>query len=390
MSFTTVLKKECLDNLRDRRTLLSSFSLAILGPIFFVGIMVFVLERALGESDDPTVFSVIGAQYAPALMAYLERENTKVTRLDPVDDPQTLVTSGQHDLVLIISPDYGDRYEKGNRNTLLLINDSSKLSSQRRHLSNLRGLISNYSRTIGLLRLQLRGVDPDLTRPITTQSVDVASPAARALTILASLPYFLVLAIFMGGFYLAIDTTAGEREHGSLEPLLTQPIPRAQLVLGKIAATSVFSTLSLLVFLTSLNFSIPFVPFERIGMSLEIGLGQLGSILLVCLPLIFFAAALLTVVASFAKSYKEAQTYLTIVIFIPTMPIIIAQFMNVETTNTIMLIPSLAQSTLMTDFIKGEPVANLHITLSMLATTLYATFLSYVAVWLYNRERILG
>ena len=390
MSFTTVVAKECLDNLRDRRTLISSFSLALLGPIFFVGIMVFVLERALGESDDPTVFSVIGADYAPSLMAFLEQQNTEITRLDAVENPEDLVRSGEHELVLVIAADYAQRYSKGNRNTLLLINDSSKLSSQRRHLSQLRSYISRFSSTIGLLRLQLRGIDPDLTRPIGTETVDVASPAARALTVLASLPYFLVLAIFMGSFYLAIDTTAGERENGSLEPLLTQPIPRSQLVLGKISATAIFGTATLLIFLTSLFFSIPFVPFERIGMSLEIGLAQLAPVLFVCLPLILFAAALLTVVASFAKSYKEAQTYLTIVVLIPTMPIILAQFMNVETSTLVMLVPSLAQATLMTDFIKSETVGAAQIAISMLSTCVYAALLAWVAVWLYNRERILG
>ena len=68
MSFAVVLKKECLDNCRDRRTILSSFSLAILGPIFFVGIMVFVLERALGEADEPIKFAVVGSEHAPQLM----------------------------------------------------------------------------------------------------------------------------------------------------------------------------------------------------------------------------------------------------------------------------------------------------------------------------------
>ena len=390
MSFRVVLAKECLDNMRDRRTLMSSFSLAILGPIFFVGIMVFVLQRALGETDDPTQFSVIGADHAPALMTFLRNQNTNITELDAVDDPKLLVSSGRHKLVLVVAEDYAQRYSRGNMNTLLLINDSSKISSTRTHLAQLRGLISRYSRTIGLLRMQLRGVDPGLTRPITTQSVDVASPAARALTILASLPYFLVLAIFMGGFYLAIDTTAGEREHGSLEPLLTQPTSRGQLVLGKIAATSVFGSASLVVFLISLYFSVPFVPFERIGMSLEIGLAQLVPVLFVCLPLIVFAAALLTVVACFAKSYKEAQTYLTIVILIPTMPIIIAQFLDVQTSNLVMLIPSLAQATLMTDFIKSEPVEWAHMFISIGATSVYAMLLTYIAVWLYNRERILG
>ena len=390
MSFRVVLAKECIDNVRDRRTLISSFSLAILGPILFVGIMVMVLDRALGESDEATTFSVLGAEYAPQLMSYLEQQDTQVTRIDAVDNPQLLVTSGDHNLVLVISPDYAERYTKGNRNTLQLIHDSSKINTTRKHIAQLRGYIGSYSRTIGVLRMQLRGIDPTLSQPISTQEVDVASPAARALTILASLPYFLVLVVFMGGFYLAIDTTAGEREHGSLEPLLTQPVSRSQLVLGKLGATSVFGAASLLVFLISLYLSIPFVPFERIGMSLEVGWAQLAPVFFVCLPLIIFAAALLTVVASFARSYKEAQTYLTMVIFIPTAPIIVAQFMNVETSLAVMLVPSLSQATLMTDLIKNEPIQLLHVLVSMTTTAIYAALLAWVAITLYKRERILG
>ncbi len=389
MSFTTVLAKECIDNLRDRRTLLSSFSLAVLGPIFFVGIMVFVLSRALGESDDAIEFTVVGADNAPQLMTYLERQNTDITRVE-TDKPRKLVTEGDHKLVLVINPDYTERYTKGNVNTLMLVHDSSQINATRRNLATLRGHIAQYSQTIGVLRLQLRGLDPSITRPIMTQELDVASPAARALTILASLPYFLVLVVFMGGFYLAIDTTAGEREHGSLEPLLTQPVSRVQLVLGKIAATSVFGAASLVVFLISLYFAVPFVPFERIGMALEIGIAQLAQIFYIALPLIFFAAALLTVVASFAKSYKEAQTYLTIVILIPTLPLIIAQFMNVETTLPVMFVPSLSQANLTTDLIKGDHIAFMHIGVSMLATTVYAGILAWLAIWLYRRERILG
>ena len=389
MSFSVVFRKECLDNLRDKRTLMSSFSLAILGPIFFVGIMVFVLERALGESDEAIEFSVVGGEHAPQLMRYLEQQNTKIERVE-TDAPRELVTNGQHKLVLVISENYAERYSRGNVNSLLLIHDSSELNATRRHLSTLRGYINSYSRTVGLLRLQLRGIDPSLARPINTAEVDVASPAARALTVLASLPYFLVMVIFMGGYYLAIDTTAGEREHGSLEPLLTQPARREQLVLGKIAATAVFSAASLVVFLTSLYFAVPFVPFERIGMALEIGVAQLAPMFFICIPLLLFAAGLLTVVASFAKSYKEAQTYLTVVVLVPTLPLIFAQFMNVEQELAYMFVPSLSQAILTSDIIKGEYVAGINIAASMAATTLYAAALAGVSVYLYKRESILG
>ena len=384
-----VFAKEVTDNFRDRRTLLSSFSLAVIGPIFFVGLMVFVLDRALGEADKAIEFAVVGAEHAPQLMQHLAQQNTEITQQD-IDEPRDLVRSGDHKIVLVINADYAERYASGTVNTLSLIYDSSEMSSARRDLAQLRRHINVYSRTVGAMRLWLRGIDPSVSSPITTQELDIASPAARALTILASLPYFLVLVVFMGGFYLAIDTTAGEREHGSLEPLLTQPVSRTELVLGKICATALFAMLSLLIFLLSLYFSVPFVPFERIGMALELGALQMASIFGITLPLILFAASLLTVVASFARSYKEAQTYLSIIVIIPTLPLLVAQLMNVETTLQIMLVPSLSQSNLMADLIKGETVEPLHVLASTISTAIYASALAWLAIKLYRRERILG
>ncbi len=388
-AFFIILNKEIVDNLRDKRTLMSSFSVSVLGPIFFVGLMIFVLERALGESDAATEFAVVGAEYAPQLMHYLEGKNTVIARVDS-EDPKTLVSDGTHALVLVINDDYAVRYSQGEVNVLTLIHDSGELSSGRRHLAQLRAHINQYSQILGSLRLLLRGIDPTVNQPIKAEELDVASPAARALTILASLPYFMVLVVFMGGFYLAIDTTAGEREHGSLEPLLTQPVARHHLVMGKVGATAVFGLLSLGVFLLSLSIAIPFVPFARIGMALELQLTQLLQILVIAVPLVLFAAALLTVVASFAKSYKEAQTYLTIVVLVPTLPLIVAQLLNLETTLSVMLVPSLSQATLMADLIIGDAISGLHVAVSMLSTTACALLLGWLAVWLYRRERILG
>jgi sodium transport system permease protein len=225
--------------------------------------------------------------------------------------------------------------------------------------------------------------------PIHIQAVDTASPAARAMTILATLPYLLVLVIFMGGVYLAIDATAGEREHGSLEPLLTQPVPRTQLVLGKVAATSVFSAASLALFLASLALSLPYAPLHKVGMSLHIGVFTALTVFCMSLPLILFAAALLKVVASFAKSYKEAQTYLTFVILIPTLPLIITRLMNVEASAALMLIPSLSQGTLINDLIAGDPINWQCFAISVFSTSVLAGLLTLLAVHLYRRERIL-
>jgi len=386
--FKTVLLKECRDNFRDRRTILSSFSLAVLGPLLFIGLMSFVLNTALGESSEPAEVSITGAEYAPDLIDYLASRNTEITLIDS-EDPRTDVVERRHDLILAIPEDYQARFTEGLMVPVTLWHDSSQIGSSRRNFSAVRAMVGSYARTIGVLRLQLRGVDPTIANPIVVQEMDTASPAARALTVLATLPYLLILVVFMGGFYLAIDATAGEREHGSLEPLLCQPISRAALVLGKTCAAAVFSAVSLALFLVSFAIAIPFAPLHKIGMSLEVDVAMSAAIFFVSTPLMVLGAAVLTSVASYAKSYKEAQTYLTMVILVPTLPLIVTQMMNIEPSAVLMTVPSLSQSMLINQLITGETVDYLHVFISMAMTSLTAAAMIRLTVWLYNRERIL-
>lgn len=102
--FAIVLAKECRDNIRDRRTIISSLSLAVLGPALFVGLMAFVLDSAVGESSDPVEITVVGADHAPGLMAFLETQNTRIERVD-LEDPRGAVAGGSRKLVLSIPDD---------------------------------------------------------------------------------------------------------------------------------------------------------------------------------------------------------------------------------------------------------------------------------------------
>ncbi len=94
-----------------------------------------------------------------------------------------------------------------------------------------------YAQQIAAQRLALRGVDTQRLAPMAVQDVDVATPAARAQLVLGMLSFFIMLSLLTGGMYLAIDTTVGERERGTLEPLLAAPVPRGSLLLGKLLAT---------------------------------------------------------------------------------------------------------------------------------------------------------
>lgn len=385
--FLTVLAKECTDNIRDYRSLFSSLSVALLGPLLVVGLLIFVLDKTLRDFEEPIAFTLMGADHAPNLVAYLRANNTRIDQREPVEDPSTLIKSGEAEIILVIQPNYGERYTEGQQNQLVLFFDSSSYSSGRRNLTTLDQLIERYSDTIGMLRLRYAGIQPGLTGPIKTRKIDVSSPADRALMIFSSIPYLLMLVIFTGCFYLAIDATAGEKERGSLEPLLTQPISRFQLVLGKVIAASSFSLLNLTIFVISLYFALQLVPFERIGMSLELNLLQLLMIIAVTSPLTLFAASLLTVVSAFSKSYKEAQTYLSFVIIILTLPLIITQIVGIEPSLGSMFVPSLGQAILTSQIIKGEAISYTHVLLSVGATLSMALVFLLQAIRMYQKEQ---
>ena len=193
----------------------------------------------------------------------------------------------------------------------------------------------------------------------------------------------------MGGFYLAIDSTAGERERGSLEPLLTNPVARADLLLGKMAATICYMMLSLTLTVVGFTVALYFVPLEQLGMSSNFGLLVALKIILILAPFAPLGAALMTLVASFTRSYKEAQTYLGLVLLVPTMPLIVATILNIRPDFSLMWIPSLSQHLLIIELIKAEPMNLGYLGVSTTCTLLLGALLAWLATRLYDRERLL-
>jgi sodium transport system permease protein len=188
--------------------------------------------------------------------------------------------------------------------------------------------------------------------------------------------------------YLAIDTTAGEREHGSLESLLAQPTDRRYILLAKLGATIIFSALTFLLVLIGLALSFEFVPIEAITIS--ISATKITKIFLTCLPFVFVACALMVLLASFTKSYKEAQSYLGMVMLVPSMPLVLLGFLAPAPSLSNMWVPSLSQGLIIIETLKGEVIAWSLIGMSMLSSLVVAGILSYIAIKLYQREGILG
>ncbi|CAN5269066.1 ABC transporter permease [soil metagenome] len=387
----TVFRKEVIDNLRDRRTLYSALLFGpLFGPLLFAALIGFLLSETVAELDEKLELPVLGTERAPNLIGYLRANGADIiaARGDRAD-AEADVKAGRHGVVLIIPEAFPAAWTAGSPAPVTLVSDSSS-SRAAKDVNRAAELVQAYGTQVGLLRLQARGVDWKTIKPLALQRSDVSTPAGRSVLVLGMMTYFVLFAMLMGGMYLAIDTTAGERERGSLEPLLTLPASRAELILGKILATCFYMAVSLALTLFAFAISLSFVPLEDLGMVANFGPMVALQAFFVLLPFVPLGAALMTVVASFTKSYKEAQTYLSVVLIVPTLPIIVAAVFTLKPSLALMLVPSLSQHLLVTDLIKNEPIEPLWLAISAATTLLLGAGLSWLAARLYRREAILG
>jgi sodium transport system permease protein len=299
------------------------------------------------------------------------------------------VRGGGAQVVIVIPQEYPARFTAALPAPVLLVADSTD-SQNRKSADRARIILSNYSSTIAQLRLQMRGVNPLLSLPLAVNEVDIATPTGRAVVVLGFMTYFVLFAMLMGGLYLAIDSTAGERERGSLEALLSLPVARGVLVGGKILATCAYMCISLALSLTAFVCVFRFVPLERLGMSANLGAGTALLFFAICLPFVPLGAALMTFVASFTRSYREAQTYLTTVLLVPTLPIAFASIYSLKTKSSLMFIPSLSQHLLMTSALRDEPIAAHDVLVSAAASLGVALILIVLTARHWRRETMLG
>ncbi len=390
-TFLTVFFKELLDNVRDRRTLASALIMGpIFGPVMFAVVINMSIDRALDDAESIMELPVIGQEYAPNLMRFLESRN-----IDIVAGPEDAgaaaeaVKSGLHDVVLVVPENFGEQLADTIPARVELYSDEAN-SQGEKEARRARSALRAYNQQLAGIRLSARGVNPLLLRPINIDEVDVSTPSGRSAMLLGMMSYFFIFALLMGGMYLAIDTTAGERERGSLEPLLSLPVTRGQLILGKIMATCVFMAASLILSLLSFYVVLEFMPLEQLGMTPNFGLPVVAAAFFLLLPFILLGASLMTLVASFTKSYKEAQTWLSVVLIAPTLPILVVSILTLRPKLEFMFIPSLSQHLILVDMVKNEPLNGLHIAISVCSTLVFGAILTWICARLYQREGLLG
>jgi sodium transport system permease protein len=387
----TVVLKELRESFRDRRTLLNSLLIGpVFAPLFFILILKLALSRSVASQDEMTPVTVANSAAAPNLVQQLRQSGMSVTLRDGTDPEIRGWIADTNALVVLRIPDnFGTRFSEGKPAAIVIYSDGSD-SKAEQHAARVREAVAGYSSLIGSLRLQARGISPAVVQAVVIDSVDVSTPSARATLLLGMLSYVIILATMLGGLYLAIDATAGERERGSLEALLTVPVVREHLIYGKIAAAAVMMIVALTLVIASIAFALRAVPLETFGMSANFGFPVASRIFLTVAPIALVSAALLTVVASFTRTYKEAQSWLGLVLLVPTLPIAIAGVLSLQPQANLMLVPSLSQHLLITALIRAEPLAVSWALLSAGSTLLLGFALTWLAGRLYRREAILG
>jgi len=390
-TLASVFAKEVVDNIRDRRTLATAVIMGpLFGPMLFAFVISLSVQHSLSGADEPMDLPVVGREYAPNLLRYVEGRNIRIVD-GPVDRDAAVdaVKTGAHDVVVVIPADFGEQLRDGQPARVEVIADQANREAQR-DARRARDALRGYSDELVLGRLLLRGISPQVVRPINVDDIDVSTPSGRSALLLGMMSYFFIFALLMGGMYLAIDTTAGERERGSLEPLLALPVTRERLMLGKIAATCLFMAVSLALSLVAFFVALRFMPLEKLGMTPNFGPDVVVAAFFVLAPFILPGAAIMTLVASFTKSYREAQTWLSFVLLAPTMPILIVSVLTLRPRLGFMFVPSLSQHLLLVDMIKNEPVNALHVAISAVSTLAAGAVLIWVCARLYRREGLLG
>jgi sodium transport system permease protein len=380
-----VFRKELVDGIRDRRSVMSALIPPLMWPLMISLMLNFAAEKR--RKADEIKIPIVGAEHAEPFVDWLKQQRG-VEVVEGPEDPYTAVREGDEDFVVVIPEDYNKLFAQAKPVEVELVLDGSD-NDAAPFVRRARRLIQAYGRQMGMLRLVARGVSPAVASPIRIDEIEVSSAQERAAMVMAFLPMFLVLAAFMGGMQIAIDTTAGERERGSLEPLLVNPAPRLSIVSGKWLASVVFACVSVGLTFFLLLQALERVPLEALGLRFELGAPEIGAALAAVMPLTLLASGLQVLVASFARSYKEAQTYVSFLMFAPMAPAMAAMFSGIDPQPWMAPIPLLGQHVLLTEALKGEPASVVAYLAAGVSVAAAAGLCLVLTTRLFRREKII-
>lgn len=380
-----VWTKEMRDALRDRRSIMSVVLGAALSPVLFGGMFTVMAERA--KNAEEIKLPVAGVDYAPAFVDWMKQQ-TGVEIVPPPADPEQAVRDRKEDVVLVIEKDFEKNMARAMPAPVKLVSDSTR-EDARRKVERARNLVTAYSGRMAALRLIARGMAPPVAMPVQIEEVEVSSAQERLAMQLNVLTLLLVIAAMTGGMQVAIDTTAGERERGSLEPLLLSPVPRVALAAGKWLAASAFGCASVVFSMLLTVNVLRRVPWEDMGIRFRVSDADLMSLLALILPLVILLSAVVIFFSTFARSFKEAQGYIGLLILLPMLPGVVSVLYPLSNRPWLAPVPIFGQYALAADVLGGNRPGIVYYVLAGLSVVACAAVLVGLASRLLKREAII-
>ena len=381
----TVLKKELRDHLRDRRTAMMIFVSSIaVGPLVLIGISYFI--SSIEEKAEKKEVFVQNVAYSPQLANFFARQDFTVK--EPKLDFRVLISQGKHDAVLVIPKDFTEKFVTG-RAEVELVYDDTRQDASGQSIGILRRLITAFNREVSTQRLIARGVSPNLLRAVEVQDTNMGTPAQRAAMLLFIIPWLTLIVGITGCMAVAIDMTAGERERGSLEPLLMNPISRPSLMVGKWLAVACYGMGIVLLLLAGFAATLTFYPLPKIASVVSLSSMQYLGFAVMLLPFTPAIGSLQMLIATFGRSFKEAQTYVsylyTVVSFVP----IIAMFAQLKDATWQLFVPMLGQMMVLTRILRGEHLEAIHFLIPLGVCAMITIFSIVMLTRLMGQEKII-
>jgi len=378
--------KELRDFSRDRRTFwLTLLTAPLLYPLLFILMSQLTTVRTQTQLHNELVLPVVGAEYAPNLLAFLASRGIKTVTAG--EDIEQRIVAQQEDFALRIAHNFGQQWHAGKPAMLEIITDTTRRTHEIQ-VARLRSALAEYGQTTGALRLLVRGINPEIMLPVTVNIHDLATPQAQhGLFLSLVLPLILMLFAFIGGSHLAMDSTAGERERQSLEPLLATPIARSALVSGKMLAAVLLGLASMLLIVLSFKLSASLGP--GMARALDVSFSAMARLLAILLPLTLIGTALLTCLSASAKSIKEAQSHMIWLMLLPMLPgnMLMAWPLK-DTALWQYAVPFLSQNQMLVKVTRGEVPTLQQWFVYLGASMLLAAALWALTVWRYQQEQL--
>jgi len=349
----TVYLKELKDSLRDRRTMLMVLVASVVtGPVTLALMAGFV--SGLEEKAAARKVMMAHAENAPALVNFFERNDVQIETAP--EDYEAQVKDGRIDAVIAVSSDFQERYLSGAAAYVDLVYDDSRTEATPA-VRQAERLLRAFNRETGVLRLIARGVSPDLAEPVKVEHVNAATPQQKAAFLLFLIPMFAILAPLLGGMTVAIDATAGERERGSLEPLLMNPVTREALVIGKWLTAWTYACGVAMLTLGGFAVTAQFYANKKIAEMMQFGLPELLPFALIVVPFAALTASLQMLISTYGRSYREAQTYVSYVATVSSFVPIIVLLTSPREALWHLFVPVFGQQMALGRVIKGDSLA---------------------------------